>query len=253
MNRRGPVVINPREGDGRQEMAMARQSRAFTLIELLVVIAIIAVLMGILMPVLRTAREQAWDVICRSNLKQVGMAAHMYAQDWEQRVPRGVAGDASRAWYNAFMPYLAQKLVDNDYRNVKIYRCPSYPDKEQTVCYVVNGWGFKDRRDRTGYEIVGYTPVTDCRRPAETLYLADNEDGPWRAIIRTTQDEGVNRLDVFHPDHLPHSSRQEVLYGRRVARSRHKGKRGCNTLWLDWHVDYMDAEKMTIDMWRWKK
>jgi len=226
----------------------------FTLIELLVVIAIMALLMGILMPVLQTARSQAKDVMCRSNLKQVGLAGHMYAQDWDLRLPRGTSGDATRAWYNVFMPYLAQKPIDNDYRTVKIYHCPSYPEKEQTVCYVVNGWGFKDKRDRTGHEFMGYSPVTDCRRPAETLYLVDNEDALWRPIIRSTTDDGVDRLDVFHPDHMPQSESQDAVLGRRVARARHKSKKGCNTLWLDWHVDYMNAEEdMTIEMWRWKK
>jgi len=228
--------------------------RAFTLIELLVVIAVIALLMGILMPVLQTARERGKDVICRSNLKQIGLAGTMYAEDWEQRLPRGASGDARPAWYNAFLTYLAQKPIGSDYRTVKIYRCPSYPDKEQTVCFVVNGWEFTDKRDRTGREFVGHTTVTSCSRPAETLYLADNEDGSWRMIIRSSTDPGVDTLDVFNPGHMPQSEDKDYVLGRRVARARHKSKSGCNTLWLDWHVETMNARRdMTIEMWRWKK
>src|SRR2546429_208488 len=64
-------------------------NRAFTLVELLVVIGIIAVLISVLLPALGRAREHANSAACLSNLRQIGMAAFMYAQQNKGQLPLG--------------------------------------------------------------------------------------------------------------------------------------------------------------------
>jgi prepilin-type N-terminal cleavage/methylation domain-containing protein/prepilin-type processing-associated H-X9-DG protein len=217
--------------------------RGFTLIELLVVIAIIALLLAILMPALQRVRKQAKGVVCKNNLKQIGIGANLYALDYDMYIPRSANWSAGNApWFQLFMPFLSQKPIDDDYRNVKIFRCPSYPDKEQTVCYVVNGWPDNEN------DWTRFSKVTDCKRPGSTIYLADNEDGWWRTIITNANERDITRCDVFQPEHLPSSDIEAVSGGRRIARARHRS--GCNVMYLDWHAGYMDAEDMTAEMWR---
>ncbi len=223
-----------------------KDSKGFTLIELLVVIAIIALLMSILMPALNKVKAQAKGTVCMSNIRQIGVAANLYLEDWEQRIPRGTGGPVD-PWFLVFMPYLSQRPINNDYRNVKIYRCPSYPDRQQTVCFVVNGWDFDGPDDMTGKEQDEATKLTQCRRRSETIYLGDNEYGSWREIIRSANDD-LKRCDVWHPGHMPNSDTDDVSHGRRVARKRHKD--GSHYLFLDWHVDYIATSDMTIDLWR---
>src|SRR5437870_4404146 len=72
------------ESPCREDTAMLHR-KGFTLIELLVVIAIIAILAAILFPVFAQARNKARAAVCSSNLKQIGTAVQMYAQDWDEK------------------------------------------------------------------------------------------------------------------------------------------------------------------------
>ncbi len=236
---------------------MNRQRRGFTLIELLVVIAIIALLMAILMPALQRVKKQAKATTCLNNLKQIGLAAALYAQDYDYFIPRGSTG-SNPIWFMQFLPYVGQEHNKGDYKSVKIYRCKSFPttgfglrnisNSRQTVTYVINDWTFSSRTDNNGSSIGEATKLSVFRRPAYTVYMADNEDGDWRPIIESEDSPDIIRCDIYIPTHLPYSDSHHITSGRRVARERHA--RGCNALFLDWHSEYVEAEDMTIERWR---
>jgi prepilin-type N-terminal cleavage/methylation domain-containing protein/prepilin-type processing-associated H-X9-DG protein len=80
---------------------MMRRRNGFTLIELLVVIAIIAILMAILMPALKRAREQGQRAACLNDLKQLQLAWILYADDNDDKV---VSSEAGGTWKNEFGP-----------------------------------------------------------------------------------------------------------------------------------------------------
>ncbi|MGD8501676.1 MAG: type II secretion system protein, partial [Phycisphaerales bacterium] len=160
-------------------MSQGKRTKGFTLIELLVVIAIIALLLGILMPALGRAKKQAQATRCLANLKQIGLAMHLYATDYNYLVPRaevrpGVAlfDGIDMRWPVLFMPFVGGKTVKFDhYYEVKIYDCPSYPIKEQTLDYCVNAFDLKG----SGRENFGFTKLDDFPRHAKTIYMGDYE------------------------------------------------------------------------------
>lgn len=109
--------------------------RAFTLIELLVVIAVIALMLALLFPILRSAKEQGYRVVCLSNLRQLTIAWLAFADEHDGNLVNGNAlGKLNESWLGeAFLfPESRTALIENHdkgalwpyIRNVDIYRCP---------------------------------------------------------------------------------------------------------------------------------
>ena len=220
----------------------------FTLIELLVVIAIIAILASMLLRALSKAKASALKTSCLNNLHNLGLAMLMYSDDYNGFIPRG----NHTPWFLVYMPYVPEGGTTKDFRHIRIFKCPAYPNKDpkrkQVITYVINGWKFNSPKDMTGLEQVEPSKLNKFQRPSESIHLADNEDGSWRPIVTGLNDQITNLNDVWSPSHLPYNSAKRLNSERRVAAKRHAN--GSGLLYLDGHSGFLKGEQINIDLWR---
>ena len=154
--------------------------RAFTLIELLVVVSIIALLIAILLPSLKKARDQAKDTVCRSNMHQLGLAVGYYATENRDRLPwmKGTFNPDVPATADAIQKYSKAPYAQYHQlfhllpymKDIKIFVCPQA--KSGPVTGHRAGWG---PRSVLGYrafgEIGSGTPISYYRvRRTDSLW-----------------------------------------------------------------------------------
>jgi len=197
--------------------------RGFTLIELLVVISIIALLIGLLLPALTTAREHARASVCMSHMQHLGYTLANYATDFKDYIPREGKGHEViinrdpliyqryyYPWPRAFHQYITKRLPfvdkgegyyesyetfsDTDldstmwqrykYRDMIEYQCPSYPNPLHNIHYIDNG--LLTRRNAPADEYIRHptTLITEFTRPSAGMYMAEFTDDPDDSIAK---------------------------------------------------------------------
>ena len=158
-----------------------RNTRAFTLIELLVVISIIALLIAILLPALKSARTAAYQAASMSNIRQVNIALHTYAADYDQRMPflkSEFYDNSGNLQNNRWHGLWSKELHDQGYINdIEVYWSPArktyggeFPHSSRAA-YGGNGGGGHQ------YESVGYGLTQGVYGSTAYKHLRDEWDG----------------------------------------------------------------------------
>lgn len=179
---------------------------AFTLIELLVVLSIISVLGTLLLPVLNRARLKAHGVICLSNLRQWGLATHLYASDHNDLLPpEGTPNPSDRATNNGWYIQLPRQMGlpryhdmpwrtnENVHPGRTVWLCPSNPRRSNgrnLFHYCLNEYV-----NGTGEENLP-TTLTTIARPSSMVWLFDSKNLPavgfWNFVHTNLHMGGAN-------------------------------------------------------------
>jgi prepilin-type N-terminal cleavage/methylation domain-containing protein len=245
-----PAVIQVQAEE--KEKTIMHQRKAFTLIELLVVIAIIALLMAILMPALQRVKKQVKEVICQTQLKQLGLALEMYADDNE--------GHFMDDWKSWCWGDNSKNVLWKYYKNEKVRICPMSKTVEDGSS---RGGKFRTWRYDTPPFISSYCLNAYILNPSIDLDSYDTCPAGdfWRSVgargtgsVPLIGDGGVWDGHPKHLDDPPEYDGAPIVTGSgehnemlRFCINQHEG--GINIAFMDWSARKVGLKELWTLKW----
>jgi prepilin-type N-terminal cleavage/methylation domain-containing protein/prepilin-type processing-associated H-X9-DG protein len=230
---------------------MNRSSKGFTLIELLVVIAIIAILAAILMPVFAQAREKARGASCLSNMKQMGLAAVMYVQDYDETYPG--MWQWSPCAIQAHSPYLyppgwtmataEQACQICPYtKNAQVFNCPSRNNICSYGYAYPTMWGAYPPIPGSAYGFPTGPHLAEFTHPAETVMMTDSGIWPGTAACNALTWQGIYSLCGPRTGYAYPYVYEPTTNQWSAPLPLHQER--CNTVFVDGHAKAMKVESL---------
>lgn len=204
--------------------------KTFTLLELLLVIGIIALLAGLLLPVLANARGKAVTLKCIGNQKQIGFALNMYLNTFQYTPTVKYTGMEIR-----YVDLLAEYLFN---RNNPVFRCPadfaSGPVSATDLLHVSYGVNtFKSPALATSFWY--FVPESLIRKPSEALWLADSQE-------TTTGKCSLSLCGAYSADPV-------TGYAKYAGYRHQERKRQFNALFIDGHAGTLTLQHIPYRFW----
>ena len=152
------------------------RNRAFTLVELLIVIGIVALLVGLLLPAMSGAREQAKATACLSNLRQLAIAAHVYANNNGGRYPVARWGADSWDFSIVVGGKPAPGLLWRGQADMRIQQCPSFDGRANGLDpYTGYNYNTSYIGHGQGETVEAPAKLVQVRQPSRTALFGDGE------------------------------------------------------------------------------